>query len=352
MNISFPDTVNIGKRLVRAILLLLAACALSVFYVFIENVYAPRLTMYTYNPITLYILTFSASSVFLSGALTVLAYQNKKLTAILTVITCAVAAGASIALGASPIQLLLALAFIPSGTIISMCISNGLEKAHTVVGNAVIIATILVFASAIYIYSSFGEVSRRSIAYIVNVFREAFVSFYDQYSSQTGLSGVDISATFDMFIVILPSFFCVFVSVISYIVTTVSRALILGQGAHSERIARWPLKMSRLASVIFIISLIFAMLSFSGTNRSLILTMYNIMIILTPGFFLIGIRTSVMHFRRPSFFSLVFGIFILISCLSNPILFVLLVASMGALDNLFPAVRAILYGEQLKKHQN
>ena len=349
MNISFPDTANIGKRRLRAILLFIAACALSIFYVFTENVYTTHTSLYTYNPITLYILIFSSSSVFLSSAITVLTYQNKKITVILAVIASVVISGASIALGASPMQLLLALACIPSGTIISMCISSGFEKAHTVVGNSVIIAIVLVFASTIYIYSSFGEVSRRSIAYIVNVFREAFVSFYGQYSLQTGLSGIDISATFDMFIVILPSFFCVLVSVISYIVTTVSRALILGQGAQSEKIARWPLKMSRLASVVFITSLIFAMLSFSGTNEYLILTMYNVMIILTPGFFLIGIRTSFMHFRRPSFFSIIFGIFMLISCFSNPILLILLIASMGAFDNLFPSVRAILYGEQTRK---
>ena len=352
MNISFPDDKGIGKRRVRAILLLLGACALSIFYIFVENIYAPRLTIYSYNPITLYILTYMASAVFMSCALTVLNFQSKKLSCVLTVIICAAVAGASLALGASPEQLLLTLAFIPSGIVLSSCISNGFEKAHTVVGNAVIIACVLLSAVAIYIYSSFGEVSRASIAYIVNVFRDAFVSFYSQYSTQTGLSGIDVSATFDMFIVILPSFFCVFVSIISYITATLSRALILGQGAHSEKISRWPLKMSRLASVIFIISLIFAMLALAGTSQSVILTMYNIMIILTPGFFLIGIRTSLMHFRRPSLFTFIFGIFILLSCISNPMLLVLLVASMGALDNLFPAVRAIIYGEQPKKRQS
>ena len=125
--------------------------------------------------------------------------------------------------------------------------------------------------------------------------------------------------------------------------------MILGQGAHSEKLERWPLKMSRLASVIFIIALIFSMLTFSGTDRSVILTMYNVMIILMPGFFLIGIRTSLLHFRRPSLFSIIIGLFVLVSCFSNPILIVFILASMGALDNLFPMVRAILYGETIKK---
>ena len=129
-------------------------------------------------------------------------------------------------------------------------------------------------------------------------------------------------------------------------------ALILGQGAISDSLTRWPLKMSRLASLVFITALIFSMLSFSGTGETLIITMYNLMLILSPGFFLIGIRTSLMHFRRPSLFTIIFGVIVLVSCLNNPILLVLLVASSGALDNLFPGVRAILYGEHPKKRDN
>ena len=340
MNITFPDNAGIGKRRIRAFLFLIAACALSVLYVFTENIYAAKLTVYTYNPITLYILTFAAASALFACALTLIAYKSKKLSAIATLAVCVVASASVLALGADPIQLLLALAFIPSGIVLSACISNGFEKAHTVVGNAVIMACVFISAIAVYVYSTFGEITRRSIAYIVSVFREAFVSFYSQYSAQAGLSGIDISATFDMLVIILPAFFCVFVSIVSYIVTTVSRAMILGQGAHSEKLERWPLKMSRLASV---------MLTFSGTDRSVILTMYNVMIILMPGFFLIGIRTSLLHFRRPSLFSIIIGLFVLVSCFSNPILIVFILASMGALDNLFPMVRAILYGETIKK---
>jgi len=352
MNVYFPDTANIGKRNTRAILFLFLSCIISIFYIFAENIYAPKLTVYVYNPITLYVVTFMTSVVFFSCALAVISYKSKKLAAISVIAAIILVASVSLLLGASPEQLLLALAFIPSGTLLSMCISRGLEKAHTVVGNAVIIALVFAFASMIYIYSSLGEVSRATIAYIVNIFREAFVSFYTQYSAQTGITGIDVSATFDMFVAIFPAFFCVVASVISYITATLSRALILGQGAISDSLTRWPLKMSRLASLVFITALIFSMLSFSGTGKTLIITMYNLMLILSPGFFLIGIRTSLMHFRRPSLFTIIFGVIVLVSCLNNPILLVLLVASSGALDNLFPGVRAILYGEHPKKRDN
>lgn len=349
MNIYFPDSSSIGKRTTRAILFVLLSCALSILCVFIENIYAPKLSAYTYNPMTLYALTFSASSALFSCAFAVIAHRSKKLSIISAVISAILVASVSFVFGASPVQMLLALAFLPSGIIISLCISRGCEKAHTVVGNAVITALVFVFGGMIYIYSSLGEVSGKALTFIVDIFRQAFISFYEQYSAGSALARIDIGATFDMFVAITPALFCIAVTLISYITVTISRALILGQGAVSDSLTRWPLKMSRLASVIFIIALIISMLSFSGTSEAVIISMYNILLILSPGFFLIGIRTSLLHFRRPSMFSLVLGIIVLIACLNNPLLLVMLVASTGAFDNLFPGVRAILYGEYTKK---
>ena len=349
MNIYFPDSTNIGKRTTRAILFVLLSCVLSVFCVFMENVYAPKLSVYTYNPVTLYALTFSVSTALFACAAAVIANRNKKLSLLTAIISAIVVAAVSFGLGASPVQMLFALAFLPSGIIISLCISRGCEKAHTVVGNAVITALVFILGSVIYIYSSLGEVTGKSLTFIVNIFRKAFVDFYDQYAAGSPLAQIDAGETFDMFVAITPALFCIVVILISYITVTVSRALILGQGAVSDALTRWPLKMSRLASVIFIIALIISMLSFSGTSEALIISMYNILLILCPGFFLIGIRTSLLHFRRPSLFSVILGIILLVSCLNNPLLLVMLVASTGAFDNLFPSVRAILYGEYTKK---
>lgn len=349
MNIYFPDSTNIGKRTTRAILFTLLSCALSVFCVFMENVYAPKLSVYAYNPVTMYTLALLVSSAFFACAFAVIANRSKKLSALAAVISAVVVASLSFLFGASPVQMLLALAFLPSGIIVSLCISRGCEKAHTVVGNAVVLALTLALAFIISIYSSLGEVTGKAISFIVNIFRQAFVDFYGQYSASSALAGIDIEATFDMLVAILPAFFCIIVTIASYITVTVSRALILGQGAVSDSLTRWPLKMSRLASVIFIIALIISMLSFSGTSEALIISMYNLLLILSPGFFLIGIRTSLLHFRRPSMFSLILGIIVLVACLNNPLLLVMLVASTGAFDNLFPSVRAILYGEYTKK---
>jgi hypothetical protein len=349
MNIYFPDSLGIGKRTTRAILFVLLSCVLSIFYVFMENVYAPKLSVYAYNPITLYALTFLASSVLFACAFAVIASRSKKLSVLTAVISAVAVAALSFVLGASPVQMLFALAFLPSGIIISLCISRGCEKAHTVVGSAVITALVVILGGMMYIYSSLGEVSGKALTFTVDIFRQAFVDFYGQYLSQPALAGIDVNATFDMFVAITPALFCIVVSIVSYISVTLSRALILGQGAVSDSLTRWPLKMSRLASVVFIIALVVSMLSFSGTSEAVIISMYNVLLILSPGFFLIGIRTSLLHFRRPSLFSIIIGVIVIVSCLNNPLLLVMLVASTGAFDNLFPGVRAILYGEYTKK---
>ena len=352
MNIYFPDSLGIGKRTTRAILFVLLSCVLNVFCVFMENVYAPKLSVYNYNPITLYAITFSVGSALFACAFTVMASRSKKLSVLIALMSASLVAGLSLVLGASPVQMLFVLAFIPSGIIISLCISKGCEKAHTVVGSAVITALVLILGSVIYIYSSLGEVTGRSLTFIVNIFRKAFVDFYGQYTAGSPLAQINVGEMFDMFIAITPALFCIVTALISYITVTVSRALILGQGAVSDALTRWPLKMSRLASVIFIIALIISMLSFSGTSETLIISMYNVLLILSPGFFLIGIRTSLLHFRRPSLFSIIIGVIVIVSCLNNPPLLVMLVASTGAFDNLFPGVRAILYGEYTKKSKS
>ena len=349
MNIYFPDNTSIGKRTTRAILFALLSCVLSVFCVFMENIYVPRLSVYSYNPITLYALTFLAGTAFFACAFAVTSNRSKMLSAVCTLISAVLVAAVSLVLGASPVQMLFALAFIPTGIIISICISRGCEKAHTVVGSAVISALVLILGSVIYIYSSLGEVTPKALTFIVDIFRKAFVDFYGQYTAGTALAGIDVGETFDMFMAITPALFCIVVLIISYITVTVARALILGQGAVSDSLTRWPLKMSRLASVIFIIALLISMLSFSGTSEVLIISMYNVLLILSPGFFLIGIRTSLLHFRRPSLFSIIITVIVIVSCLNNPLLLVMLVAATGAFDNLFPGVRAILYGEYTKR---
>jgi hypothetical protein len=317
-----------------------------------ENVYAPKLSAYTYNPITLYAITFSVGTALFACAFAVIANRSKKLSVVVAAVSAALVAAVSFILGASPVQMLFALAFIPSGIIISLCISKGCEKAHTVVGNAVMTALVFILGSVIYIHSSLGEVTGKSLTFIVNVFRMAFIDFYRQYTAGTPLVQIDAGETFDMFVAITPALFCIVAVLISYITVTISRALILGQGAVSDSLTRWPLKMSRLASVIFIIALLISMLSFSGTSEAVIISMYNLLLILTPGFFLVGIRTSLLHFRRPSLFSIIIGVIVIVSCLNNPLLLVMLVASTGAFDNLFPGVRAILYGEYTKKSKS
>ncbi len=348
MNISFTDTLTLKQRRVRSVIMIISACAISTLNIFMEKIYAKAEAL-PYDPSMLYLITLAVSGVLLTCALTVLSYENKHSVWVIPVISSLVVISAHIALGASWSDMLLALAFIPSALVISSCISGGCEKAHTVVANAVIIGLVFFCSALLSHYSAFGEISAQSVAYTVNALRESFLSLYALYDyTSLGLTMSQIVEAFNSVILLTPAIFCAFAVIVSYIEITIARPVILGQGFSSEKLSLWPLKMSRLASFVFLAAFLMMALSMSGDSNVLFVAMINLMIVLLPGFFLIGIRTSLMHFRRPGFFGMIFGIFIIITCIQNPAMFFILVATMGAFDNLFFRFRSLLYGETKK----
>ncbi len=362
MNISFPETFSTGKRRRRASVMILSAIAVSILNVLVNTLLASASNISqintSYNPTTLYLVIFVTGTMLFSCALTLLANENRKLILPISIVSAIVTSATVYFISFSFTETLLSLAFIPCSIVISLAILNGCEKAHTVVGGAVALASVLISAGIIFLYENFGEVSMPIISYLADLGRSAFADFYEAYpmTIQSELiESIDFTVLFDTFLLILPSFFCAAVSVISYIAVTLSRALIVGQGAVSDNIAKWPLKMSRLASLIYIAVILITVTSATTASISTLSVLYNLIIVFLPGFFFIGIRTTILHFRRPSFFSLVFGIFVLMSFISNPAVLILLVACSGALDNLFSNVRAAIYGETPKNrntHQN
>ena len=347
MNISFNDTVRASKRRTRALFMILAACALSALNIFIEKIYAQsEKALSSYDPFSLYFITFVASTVLLSCALTVLSYENKHYLWIAPAVSAVIIAALYILLGASPASVLLSLAFIPSATVISVCISHGCEKAHTVVAGATVIGTVFLLALLLDHYAVFGEISKGSLTYTLNLLRDSFLEFYKEYNyAGLGINASMLSSAFDAAILMTPSLLCALAAVVSYITASISRLTVLGQGALSEKLLYWPLKMSRLASFVFLSAFLIAALSASGENAVIVLSAINVMIALLPGFFLIGVRSSFMHVRKPGFFGMIFGIFLLISCIQNPAMILVIVATLGAIDNLFSSYRARLYGE-------
>ncbi len=348
MNISFTDTLTPKTRRVRSVIMTVAACALSTLNIFMEKMYAGAKTL-PYDPSMLYLLTFAVSGVLLACALTVLSHESKHSMWVVSLISAFTVVSAHIALSASPADILLALAFIPSAVVISSCISGGCEKAHTVVANAVVLGLVFFLSALLEHYSAFGEVSARSVAHTANVIRESFLSIYSMYDyTSLGLTLAQITEAFNAVVLLTPALFCAFAAVISYIEITIARPVILGQGISSENLKHWPLKMSRLASLVFLAAFLMMALSISDDSNTFFTTMINLMLVLLPGFFLIGIRTSILHFRRPGLFGMIFGIFIIITCIQNPAMFFILVATIGAFDNLFTTFRARLYGETRK----
>ena len=350
MNTSLNSTLTPQKRRTRAIVMLIASYALSIINILIDKASAlAGKSSLTYDPSMLYAVTFTVGAMLLSCAIATLALDTRHAFWTVPLISALAVGGTYAALGASPADILIALIFIPSATVIAACLFRGCEKFHTVAANAVVLAAAFILSALLSHYGTFGELSEISVGYTVSAFRESFLEFYqnNDYSS-FGLTLANLHEVFNTFLLLIPSLLCALVAVLSYIEVTLSRAILLGQGASSEAIAHWPFKLSRLASFVFLGASIMTMLSVSLENETLMIITTNLMIVFIPGFFLVGIRSSLMHFKRPGLFGMIFGALAIFACIQNPALLFILVASVGAIDNLFAVYRESLYGEQGK----
>lgn len=328
--------------------MVLAACVISMLGLLFEKLYASEQDL-PYNSSMLVLLSFIASSLLLSCALTVLSKKSKALLWIIPTVSAILIASVHIALKASASDTILSLIFIPSSVTLSLCMLSKCEKAHTVVANAVVIGLAFLLAVLLEHYEIFGEISERSVIITKEYLKETFLSLYSSYDyTALGITLSQLEGAFEITLLLIPSVFLALAATVSYIQATLTRLIVLDKGICGEELTHWPLKMSRLASVIFLLSLTVALIGSAGENSLLMITAINLVLVFVPGFFLIGIRCSGAHFRRPGLFGMIFGVLVIISCLQNPILLFILVSIMGAFDNLFTAFRSRLYGEKKK----
>ncbi len=328
-----------------------AACVIPLFVIGLEKLSASTKNA-AYDPLVMFLIAFTVGVMLVATSFSIISHQSKKLSIASLGILTVVVGTLAFFLGASPSSLLLYLSFIPVGITVSLCLTSEYEKAHTVVAAATVFASVLILAFLLEHYAAYGEITARSIEHFIDAVKQEFISVTSEIDyTALGLSVTDISESFDSVIYMMPAIVVIIASVISYICVSLSRVLLLGHGASSEKLKRWPLKMSRMASVVFLISFLIIMLSGAKSVNVADTSALNLMLMLTPGFFIIGVRSSVIHLRRSGFFGMIFMAIIFFTTIKYPPLFLMIVAASGALDNLFPSFREALYGEG-SKNQN
>ena len=334
----------------RVLVMSLSACLLSMLSIFAKRFYDGASAL-PYDPSMLFLLSFVTSSMLLACALTVLACKNKRILFIMTtVMSATVVCATHILLGASAAETLLSLAFVPSSAVLALCIKNGCEKTHTVVANSVILSLVFVFALLLGLYEIFGEISTETLAHIKLYIKESFDAIYSSYDyTALGITSAQISDMFETTVLMFPAIACALICALSYIQATLTRLLVLDRNVCNAEIGHWPLKMSRLASVAFLFTFVAVAFGIGQGSTLFYITAANLMIVLTPGFLLIGIRSAPSRFKRPSLFGMIFGILILIYCIQNPAILLLVFSISGAFDNLFSAFRERFYGEKKEK---
>lgn len=349
MSISFNNTVSSVARRAKALFMLIVACAISIFVIVLSKV-STNVQVLPYDPTILFLLSFIVGTMLTAVSVSIIMDQSKGLAIISSVVSMTVIWVCAFLLEASPTITLLCLSAIPVGITVALCFLGECEKAHTVTATATVFAIALISAFLIDHYASYGEISTASFTHFFDTVKQSFISAFSEINYEAlGLSLSDLSESFDALIPVLPSVVVIIVSIVAYISVSLARSILLGQGALSESLERWPLKMSRMASIVFLIAFLIISLSDSKGASLTVTSALNIMLILTPGFLLIGIRSSVIHLKRSGFFGMIFIAMILFTSLRVPSFLVIIIATLGALDNLFPSFRASLYGEDLKK---
>jgi len=350
MNAYINETGTVRKKKDRVFIMTVVSCALSVLGVLMKSFYADA-EILPYDPSMLFILSLITGSMLLSCALTVLLSKGRYVLYLITlalplVFSCSV----HVLLGASAAETLLALAFVPSAAVVSLCMSSSCEKTHTLSANAVVLMLTLLSALALSHYESFGEISAASLGAVKSSLLSSFEEVLETYSyAGLGITQAQLHEVFELSVLLTPAFAIALVSILSYIEITLTRILVLDRDVCKEGLTHWPLKLSRLASVIFLVSFLIFVFAVSDEKKILVMTGANLFIALLPGFFLLGLRAAPSHFKRPGLFGILFWILIIMYCIRNPAILLMIFAVMGAFDNLFKAFRERFYGEKTDK---
>ncbi len=351
MNASINETGVTRNKKNRVLLMSLAACALSVLGILIKSYYADA-SVLPYDPSMLFLLSFISGSMLLASALTVLSVGGKRFLFTAVASLSALTVGAvHVLLGAPFAETLLSLTFVPSAVVLATCMKNGCEKTHTVVANAVILSLTGLFSLLLTLYETFGEISAKSVGVISKHLEDTFNAVYSTYGYEAaGLTSSQMAELFDLAVVMIPAALIALVLLLSYIEATITRLVVLDRGVCKDEIGHWPLKMSRLSSVVFLLCFVIVAFGLFRSSAVLYMTAASLLIILTPGFSLIGLRSAPSRFKRGGLFGMVFILFILIYGMKNPAILFLLVSVSGAFDNLFAPFRERFYGEKKEKN--
>lgn len=307
-----------------------------------RGVAIPKITVVTLLVVSVLLAALSVFSplsafglLFTAAAAASVAFVCGSVNSLLPLLTGIAAYGLALSVFGHSVGALTACAFVPCALVMNETGRRRLARTKTV------LAVSAAFGAGVIVYIILALIINRG-----GLSAAAFTAAYDDFISgivenfaSAGFTEEIIDTLIEYLLVLSPSLFVCLLLTVAYL-TTVFYVMLYRIFRPSPGV-EWRVEMSVFSAVVFLASYaIIAVLSTAKIN-SVSLTAENIIIILTPGFALIGIRRIITGLKTGigRFRAVLTGIIILFLIFYNIALFAVIISLIGVADTLAGGIK-------------
>ncbi len=266
----------------------------------------------------------------------------------------------------NPFQSGYALLFLAGGTVFSLLVIDLRPKTRTLISVSAAFAcgTLLLFLIRYMaangtiapdaILASYSDFFDRIYETLRNSLTEVYLRAYEASESKDSLSVEQLSEVIEALArnttntvkLLIPGILCILFECASYIAVSVYVTLTRILKCEGLVPKRYAVTVSRTASILYIISyLVVAFSAFDESRAAIVFatTMYNLILLLTPGLFVLGLRSMGERFTSSRHRSPVLTVILLfIAFFINPIFPLLWIVLDGVIESLFGGIRRFI----------
>ncbi|MDD4772665.1 MAG: hypothetical protein PHZ09_03580 [Eubacteriales bacterium] len=302
----------------------------------------PKITVVTLLVVSVLLAALSAFSplsafglIFTAVAAASAAFVCGSVGSLLPLLTGIAAYGLALFFFGNPVRALTACAFVVCALVMNEARRRRLPRTKTVLAISAAYGTGGIIYILLALTVNWGGLSAAAFTAVY----DAFISGIVESFASVGFSEDIIDTLIEYLLVLSPSLSICLLFIVGYLTTVFY--MTLHRVFRSEPAAAWRIEMSMVSAVVFFVSYaIIAVLSTSKIN-AVSLAAENIIIILTPGLAIIGIRRTIAGLKTGvgRFRPVLTGIIVLFLIFYNISLFVIIISLLGAADTLANGIR-------------
>lgn len=265
---------------------------------------------------------------------------------ILLILTVAsiVVAGIVLLLTREPFACFAAISFAPATALLTLTIRKRYSRTCGIILAAIGMGLFYLACYALAIYFTYHRFSLDLFKELYASAQTEFLSIANEYINEAVIEQIGeideamLIETFNLTMSILPSILIVILLGTVWLSTVLLRFIFKGYLYGLDRFADWRVTMNRPAALLFFLATVLFIIPFPKSVSYLPIIFLNILLILLPGFFIVGcsgLRARFFHpHRRPPM--LMIFLLVLLALFMTPIFLVYFIALTGVTQVLFP----------------